>query len=134
MVRKRLLSLGSDGSISEIQKDDPAITVDSTEDRTESTEMAKGRPQGEVLFRGGVGSEIKEGERVLVVDGKGFKHIIKLREGQVLHLDRGVVSHTVVAAAGNTTQQQTQDNQTLYLTMPTSACGLKLLVHEALSY
>jgi len=102
MVRKRLSSLGSDGSISEIQEDDPAIAVDSTEDRTESTEMAKGRPQGEVLFRGGVGSEIKEGERVLVVDGKGFKHIIKLREGQVLHLDRGVVSHTVVAAAGNT--------------------------------
>ena len=110
IVRKRLSSLGSDGSISEIQEDDPAIAVDSTEDRTESTEMAKGRPQGEVLFRGGVGSEIKEEERVLVVDGKGFKHIIKLREGQVLQLDKGVVPHTVIAAAGNTPQQQTQDN------------------------
>ena len=52
---------------------------------------------GEVVFRG---TEIAEKERVLVIDAKGGKHILRMQRGKELHLYKGCVSHSVIASAG----------------------------------
>lgn len=45
----------------------------------EGGEWQSKRRVGEVLFGGGKGSEIKEGERVLVVDARGRKYVIQMQ-------------------------------------------------------
>jgi hypothetical protein len=59
-----------------------------------------GKREGEVVCAGGADSEIKEGERVLVVDAAGRKYIVRLKAGRQLQLYKGLVSHEIIAAAG----------------------------------